>query len=328
MPVPALQQSLAGQLLAAARKALPHSTTSCCSYEFVLLDAGAIVALLMFSMTNALPLDITPARGELIASIPPLVPPNQDCNTPAVHVVVHGPPDHSNDYWNMRRLGARMAMGTRVTFVAVGLDFDRHASAISAACEVAEALVTSVPFEPGSAGYVAIDDAINERLFERPTLPILSTDNDNYHNSRLVAFVGPQSYDVGVQCGRALLFTTPQSMGDADGLDIILGRVPPLFYHQYPGGVVPVYVAPGQEGNNALVRRFSAINRTLAAHGATARLTTEVERGARRTVLLTGGQAVHLRRRGYGGRRAAGRVLSLCNGHERGVDRFRSCNGA
>ena len=250
MPVPALQQSLAGQLLAAARKALPHSTTSCCSYEFVLLDAGAIVALLMFSMTNALPLDITPARGELFASIPPLVPPNQDCNTPAVHVVVHGPPDHSNDYWNMRRLGARMAMGTRVTFVAVGLDFDRHASAISAACEVAEALVTSVPFEPGSAGYVAIDDAINECLFERPTLPILSTDNDNYHNSRLVAFVGPQSYDVGVQCGRALS-SLHQSMGDADGLDIILGRVPPRsrpFTISTPAGWCQYMWRPARKG--------------------------------------------------------------------------------
>ena len=185
-----------------------------------------------------------------------------------------------------------MAMGADVTFVAVGLDSVRHASAISAACGVAEALVVSVPFEPGSTGHAAIDDAINACLDKRPALPILSTDNDNYHNGRLVAFVGPQSYDVGVQCARALLFTTPRDMGDADGLDIILGRVPPpdavrpSFYREYPGGVVPVYVAPGQEGNDALGRRFSAINWTLTAHGATARLTTE--RGARRTVLLSG----------------------------------------
>lgn len=137
--------------------------------------------------------------------------------------------------------------------------------------------MVSVPFKSGTPEYATLDMAINSCLESRPSLPIVSTDNDAYHNPALYGFVGPSSYDVGTQCARALLFTTPGTMGTEAGLDIILGRKKPPAHPLAPvndlfppNGVVHVYSAPGSEGNDALTRRLRGLNATLSEYGASA----------------------------------------------------------
>ena len=261
---------------------------------------------------------------------PPEQPQQLSCDAaeakPIVHVVVHAPPDRSNDYWRVWEDGASAAAGVDLTFVAVGFDaVDAHVSAIADACASADALVTSVPYAEGTPGYDRVDSALNECLDRRPAFPIVSTDTDSYHNPRLLGFVGPNSYEVGGQCARALLFThqgddvdSPssssrwtwvpgQSLMDSDlGVDMILGRAAPLsapiatFYEEYPGGAVPVYIDASESTNDALTRRFRGIRDVLAAYGATAVLTNDYTQvhAATRVVSLSGAWAWRFRRGG------------------------------
>ena len=261
---------------------------------------------------------------------PPEQPQQLSCDDaeakPIVHVVVHAPPDRSNDYWRVWEDGASAVAGVDLTFVAVGFDaVDAHVSAIADACASADALVTSVPYAEGTPGYDRVDSALNECLDRRPAFPIVSTDTDSYHNPRLLGFVGPNSYEVGGQCARALLFThqgddvdSPssssrwtwvpgQSLMDSDlGVDMILGRAAPLsapiatFYEEYPGGAVPVYIDASDSTNDALTRRFRGIRDVLAAYGATAVLTNDYTQvhAAKRVVSLSGAWAWRFRRGG------------------------------
>jgi len=185
-------------------------------------------------------------------------------------IVTHG--IGGSAFWERWKLAAMTAsQDFYATYINTAYDVDAHVEAIRSACRAGhmpndpgpseDALVLTVPFPPGTEAYTAIDDAIYDCQIRRPTLPIVSTNVDTYHNKRLLSYVGSDNYAVGKSCAQAA-FT-----GDAQMLrgEIAFVITPASLVDDVR---VIVYQSPSEAANEGINRRFGAINETIIGFGA------------------------------------------------------------
>jgi hypothetical protein len=155
-------------------------------------------------------------------------------------------------------------------------DLPGYLAAISEACDDADALVVSVPFESGTAEYDAADKAINDCLDRRPDVPIFSTAYDTYQNSRLYGYVGAENYALGQKCGRALMFTADEADPDNEpeaNRDAVTGRNAPLAApvpaaaRRCPDGKCQVYWPASFAANAGIARLVAGMDQVLGKYG-------------------------------------------------------------
>ena len=179
-----------------------------------------------------------------------------------VTVVTHGPSTRGESaFWDeWSSASSTAAQDFAYTYIGSGMDAGIHVEAIRTACGAADelsedALVVTVPYAKDTPEYTAVDNAINECLASRPSLPIVSTNTDTYHNPKVLSYVGSDNYAMGKVCALAA-FTSDEA--------VLRGSVEP----NIPSGLlesVKVYVYQGTDEltNEGLNQRFLGIQESV-----------------------------------------------------------------
>ena len=95
--------------------------------------------------------------------------------------VTHATDD--SDFWTKWKEGATAAVQDfKMTWYSNGFNASLHVAAIEEACASATALVVTIPYSETEDEYTLIDDAIKACQTDNPTLPIVTTNTDSYHN--------------------------------------------------------------------------------------------------------------------------------------------------
>ena len=169
-------------------------------------------------------------------------------------------------FWSRwREASTTAAQDFTHTYVATAYDVSRHVAAIKEACEKQDpsedAIVVTVPYPKGE-GYEEVDQAINDCLNLRPTLPIVTTNTDSYHNPRVLSYVGSENYAIGEVCARAVFTDDPA---------VMKGSRPLALSSSVMTRRAVVYQRQEELLNEGINNRYRAINKTVfdakAAYG-------------------------------------------------------------
>ena len=188
-----------------------------------------------------------------------------------IAVIVHADPerdevgygDSPDTFWEVWHSGAAAA---NQDFVMVwspwGYDYAGQAAAVSQYCETEDAIVVTIPYPEGTAGYTAMDDAINACIDSRPYLPVVTTNTDTYHNPRVLGYVGSENHHIGEVCSYAPYTTDKEAF---------LGIVAPAFTSVDLESVRTIaYLPEFARANAGLTRRFTGIADRLKEFGGAA----------------------------------------------------------
>ena len=161
-------------------------------------------------------------------------------------------------FWSRwREASTTAAQDFTHTYVATAYDVSRHVAAIKEACEKQDpsedAIVVTVPYPKGE-GYEEVDQAINDCLNLRPTLPIVTTNTDSYHNPRVLSYVGSENYAIGEVCGRAVFTDDPA---------VMQGSRPLVLSSSVMTRRAVVYQRQEELLNEGINNRYRAINKTV-----------------------------------------------------------------
>lgn len=208
--------------------------------------------------------------GEYEVVSPPYEPAFQQPSCPLkLAVITHAPttddipPSPRKDadtFWEIWYVGSEDSkQDFDMTWYALGSNAASIASEMAKECDLADAIVITVPFEEGSPNYTTVDNAIKACQDKRPYLLIVTTNTDTYHNPKVISYVGSDNFHIGKMCSYAAFSADPQ---------VFLGITEPtpsadLIESTY----IIAYVPAVDSQNPSVLRRFEGIVERLKEMG-------------------------------------------------------------